>query len=81
MTVPVAALRYRPHAVVASRDPAVAHSDSVWVLRDGKATSLSVVKGTDDGKNAIVSSDLLRPNDVVIVGEKDARSRHAASGS
>jgi len=81
MTVPVAALRYRPHTVVASRDPPIAHSDSVWVLRDGKAMSLSVVKGADDGRNAVVSADLLRPNDVVIVGEKDARSRHAASDS
>jgi HlyD family secretion protein len=85
MTVPMAALRYRPRTVVASRDPNLKASDSVWVLRDGKAIALSVVKGAEDGKNVTVISDRLRPNDVVILSDrdakKDAKARHAAGDS
>jgi HlyD family secretion protein len=80
MTVPTAALRYRPRTVVASRDTEVPPSDSIWVLRNGKAIPISVVKAAEDGKNVTVSSDRLRPGDLVIVGDKDAaRPRHAAS--
>jgi HlyD family secretion protein len=75
-TVPLAALRYHPTMVAAKESGAA--SESLWVLRDGKAVSLSVTKGEEDGRNVAVSSDSLRPNDVVIVGEKNGRSRRAA---
>jgi len=71
MTVPMAALRYRPRNVVASRDPKLPSTDSVWVLRDGKAIPLSVVRGAEDGKNVAVSSERLLPNDVVILSDKE----------
>jgi HlyD family secretion protein len=81
MTVPMAALRYRPRTVVASRDPNLKASDSVWVLRNGKAVPVSVVKGAEDGRNVAVSSDRLQPNDVVILSDRDAdkeaTARHA----
>jgi HlyD family secretion protein len=82
MTVPTAALRYRPRTVVASRDPDVKASDSVWVLRNGKALPLAVVKGAEDGKNVAITSDWLRPDDVVILSDKEAdKTRHAAGDS
>jgi HlyD family secretion protein len=82
LTVPTAALRYRPRTVVASRDPDVKASDSVWVLRNGKALPLAVVKGAEDGKNVAITSDWLRPDDVVILSDKEAdKTRHAAGDS
>ena len=78
MTVPMSALRYRPRSVVASSEPGSSDpSASVWVLRDGKAVVLPVVKGEEDGKKAVVSSEQLHPTDVVIVGEKNAKSPRA----
>jgi len=80
MTAPMAALRYKPRTVIASSDPKPpVASDSLWVLRDGKAIRISVTVGEDDGKNVMVSSERLRPTDVVIVGEKDAKSRRSSS--
>ena len=76
MTVPMSALRYRPRIMVASPQSANS-SDSVWVVRDGKAVVFPVVKGEEDGKKAVVSSEYLRPTDVVIVGEKNAKSPRA----
>ena len=74
MTVPMSALRYRPRTAVASTDARTPlASDAVWVLRAGKAVQLSVVRGEGDGKNIMVSSERLRPTDVVIVGAKDAK--------
>lgn len=78
-TVPLAALRYHPH-VVAARETREGSGDgnTVWVLRDGQAVPLTVTKGDEDSRNVAVSSDSLRPNDVVIVGEKTAQSRRPA---
>jgi len=82
MTVPMAALRYRPRTVVASNEPQPpSSSDSIWVLRDGKPILLSVVKGEEDGKKAVVFSDQLRPTDSVIVGEKNASAPRAPGGA
>jgi len=72
-TVPLAALRYHPTMVAAKGSNAA--PNSVWVLRDGKPVSLAVTKGEEDGRNVAVSSDKLRPADVVIVGEKHDRER------
>jgi len=82
MTAPMAALRYKPRTEVASSDPRLpVASDSLWVLRDGKAIQISVTLGENDGKNVMVSSERLRPTDVVIVGDKDAKSRRSSSSS
>jgi HlyD family secretion protein len=78
MTVPIAALRYRPRTVVASSDPNIRAVDSVWVLRNGKALPVAVVKGAEDGRNVAIKSDWLQPNDLVILSDKDAkRALHA----
>ena len=42
---------------------------------------LPVVKGEEDGKKVVVSSEQLRPTDVVIVGEKNAKSPRATRRS
>lgn len=81
MTVPMAALRYRPRTLVVSREDAAKPSDSVWVLRDGRPTLLPVVKGDEDGKNVIVRSDELRPTDLVILRDKDAAAQRSPDGS
>ena len=79
-TVPLAALRYRPKTTpsVAKEDVAKA-SDSIWVLRDGKPTALTVVKGDEDGKNVVIKSAELRPHDLVILRDKDAAARRGGS--
>ena len=78
-TVPMAALRYRPRTLVASRDETAKPSDAVWVLRDGKPMLLSVVKGEEDGKNVAVRSDGLRPTDRVILRDKDVAAERGGS--
>jgi len=75
-TVPLAALRYHP--TLASAKEGGEASDSIWVLRDGKAVPLPVTKGDEDGRNVAVTSAELLPTDVVIVGEKNGRSRRTA---
>lgn len=75
MTVPMSALRYRPRGVLASNEPMPSiPTDSVWVLRNGKAVVIPVARGEEDGRNVIVSSEQLSPADAVIVGEKDDES-------
>ena len=82
MTVPLAALRYRPRTLVASaREDAAKPSDSIWVLRDGKPVLLPVVRGDEDSKNVVVKSEGLRPTDLVILREKDAAGQRALGGS
>jgi HlyD family secretion protein len=80
MTVPTAALRYKPRTMVASSDPNVKASDSVWVLRNGKALPVAVTKGAEDGKNVAVTSDWLQAGDVVILADKDNRDATARHG-
>ncbi len=81
MTVPVAALRYRPRVVVASSESQPPSSpDSVWVLRDRKAILLSVIKGEQDDKKAVVFSEQLHATDAIIVGEKNATVPRASGG-
>lgn len=82
MTVPLAALRYKPKAADAASDQqqSAAASGLVWVLRDGKAVGVSVTKGDSDGKNAVVTSESLRPDDIVILGDKNAAHTHGKTG-
>lgn len=81
MTVPMAALRYRPRTALASSElHPVVSAASVWVLRNGKAVALTVVKGEEDGRNVVVSSGQLRPTDILIVGEKTAKTPRASGG-
>jgi HlyD family secretion protein len=80
MTVPMAALRYKPRTLVAFRDnDAAKPSDSIWVLRDGKPMLLPIVKGDEDGKNVVVRSDRLRPTDLVILRNKEAVAERGGS--
>jgi HlyD family secretion protein len=79
-TVPMAALRYRPRTVTAvPREDVAKASDSIWVLRDGKPTALSVVTGDEDGKNVVIKSADLRPNDLVILRDKEAVASRGGS--
>ncbi len=66
-TVPLAALRYRPKTLAAVHADGGKRADSLWVLRNGIPTSLSVVRGDEDGNNVAVTSAALRSDDLVIV--------------
>jgi HlyD family secretion protein len=68
-TVPMAALRYKPRTSIASRTDGASRAESLWVLRNGAPTALGVIKGAEDGTNVAVTSDELRPGDLVIVGD------------
>jgi HlyD family secretion protein len=82
MTVPTAALRYKPRREVASNDPGLPMiSDSVWALRNGRPRQIAVTRGEEDGKNVVVSSAELRPGDVVVVGEKHSKERRPSGES
>jgi HlyD family secretion protein len=70
-TVPLAALRYRPAVVAASKS--VGETDTVWVLRDGQAVPLAVTRVDEDSRNVALTSDGFRSTDVVIIGEKNGR--------
>jgi HlyD family secretion protein len=63
LTVPSAALRYRPAGVAAPRGRAV------WVLRDGAPVAVSVRTGLSDGSTTELITDALRPGDSVLVGD------------
>src|SRR5262249_12686720 len=85
MTVPMAALRYKPKGALkgalASNEPGFpAASGQIWVLRAGKAVGISIAKGESDGKNALVISQDLLPDDIVILDEKAGTKARSASG-
>lgn len=75
LRVPNAALRYRPGGVRA--EPGV--SRSVYVLRDGKPTRVTVRTGLADESRTEVASDALRPGDAVVVGEQAKGTRRASA--
>jgi HlyD family secretion protein len=69
-TVPLAALRFRPQGEAAAKPNRNDHQASLWVLRRGRQPErISVVRGDDDGTNVAVSSDELRAEDRIVIGE------------
>jgi HlyD family secretion protein len=66
LTVPAAALRYRPTGAGAD---AVA-GPRVFVLRDGKPREIAVTPGLSDEVHTVVSKGELAPGDPIIVGER-----------
>lgn len=71
LTVPLAALRFRPHA---PGQAAASSSSVVWTLRDGAPTPVRVTVGSQDGERAEITSGDLRPGDPVVTGETTAGS-------
>lgn len=67
VTVPLAALRYRPKTLAAFHPDPGKRADSLWVLRNDIPTSLPVIRGDEDGNNVAVTSTELRSDDLVIV--------------
>jgi HlyD family secretion protein len=74
VTVPLAALRFHPRdeAEDKSSGKSTGRSDHValWVMRpDGPPQRISVVRGDDNGKDVVIKSDELRPDDRIVVGQ------------
>lgn len=69
VTVPLAALRYHPQDRLAANLDDVDDAASLWVLRgDGAPQRIPVVRGEDNGKEAVVRSKDLRPSDRIVIG-------------
>jgi HlyD family secretion protein len=69
-TVPLAALRFRPESETAAKSDRNGRQASLWVLRAGRQPErIPVVRGDDNGTNVAVSSDELRVEDRIVVGE------------
>lgn len=72
VTVPLAALRFHPHDKLASHDELAASADedaaTLWVLRgNGAPKRISVIKGGDNGREAVIKSDELRADDRIVI--------------
>jgi HlyD family secretion protein len=79
LSVPLAALRFKPRAEVIAAVGAQAPAGSqapagpvVSVMRNGTMTPVRVVTGVDDGQRIAVKSADLQSGDRVIVAEQDA---------
>jgi HlyD family secretion protein len=69
-TVPLAALRFRPPSETAAKSDKSDRQASLWVLRKGRQLErIPVVRGDDNGTDVAVSSDELRVEDRIVVGE------------
>lgn len=71
VTVPLAALRFHPRDEARGK-PAMRGGDqaSLWVLQpDGPPRRISVVRGDDNGRDVVIKSDELRPDDRIVVGQ------------
>jgi HlyD family secretion protein len=69
MTVPLAALRFRPHGEAAMSGK-IDHQTSLWVLRPGRQPRrIVVIKGDDDGTSVAIKSDEIQKEDRIVIGE------------
>jgi HlyD family secretion protein len=74
--VPNQALRYIPKALAGA---AQSGQTQIWVLRDGKPASISVVTGLDDDNFTEVASGDVKPGDLVITAEQLATANKTAA--
>ena len=70
LSVPLAALRYRPRAQTQAGAAAPVGS-VVWVLRQANLAPVSVVTGEDDGERVTIKSGDLHVGELVVIGEAD----------
>ncbi len=68
LTVPLAALRFRPRTEAGSTPPGSSAS-VVWTLRDNVPTPISVTVGSQDDERAAITAGDLRAGDRVLTGE------------
>jgi HlyD family secretion protein len=69
MTVPLAALRFRPQGEAAMSGK-IDHQASLWVLRPGRQPKrIVVIKGDDDGTSVAIKSDGIQREDRIVIGE------------
>jgi HlyD family secretion protein len=68
-TVPLAALRFRPQSEPVAKSDRNDRQASLWVLRGRQPERIPVVRGDDNGADVAVSSDELRAEDRIVVGE------------
>ena len=74
--VPNQALRYVPRGLAGATQSGQAQ---IWVLRDGKPVSISVVAGLDDDNFTEVASGDVKPGDLVITAEQLAAAGKTAA--
>ncbi len=74
--VPNQALRYVPKSLAGAAQPGQAQ---IWVLRDGKPTSVPVVAGLDDDSFTEIVSGDVKPGDLVITAEQLATASKTAA--
>lgn len=70
LTVPSAALRYRPANANASAD--APHKRTIWALRAGQPVAVPVRTGLSDGSATEIVEGELRPGDSIILGDGSA---------
>jgi HlyD family secretion protein len=76
LVVDNAAFRYTPpkRGGVPNAGATAVGGRSLWLLRNGAPTSVTVRTGVTDGERTAVLGDALHAGDVVIVGERAART-------
>jgi HlyD family secretion protein len=68
MTVPLAALRFRPQGEATATSGKDGRQASLWVLRSGhQPKRISVVRGDDNGTSVAIKSDELQSEDRIVV--------------
>jgi len=80
--LPVRALRFDPDGASAAEERARAREEGhrVWVLRDGRPTSVPVSIGLDDGTHVEITDDSLALGDPVIVDAAEGTGGRGADG-
>jgi HlyD family secretion protein len=74
--VPNQALRYVPRGLAGAAQSGQAQ---IWVLRDGKPVSISVVTGLDDDNFTEIASGDVKPGDLAITAEQLATANKTAA--
>jgi len=74
-TVPLAALRFNPESGAEAKDSGD-DRPSIWILNpDGKLKRIFVTTGEDDGEKVSVTTEELKPDDKIVVGELEPSRR------
>jgi HlyD family secretion protein len=76
--VPNQALRYTPGGLAGEArggGPSSAHGDRVWILKDGRPTTVAVRAGLQDESFTELLSTTLKPGQAVVIGESGAARR------
>ena len=79
LSVPMAALRFKPRVGTVGADAKATAGALVWALREGALTPVRVMTGADDGERVAVNSGDLRVGDLVVIAENEPTRSARAS--